>query len=257
MTAQKEETAGMRHDAWVYGVVPADAALRELERRGDRLPEVWVVEAGELGAIAGPAPADDERAVRDQALAHARVLEAAVVDAPVVPFRFGTIVPGAQKVGEDLLLAHHDELAELLRRVGDRVQLTLKAYYDEDLLLREIVERDRQIAQLRDQVRELSEEEGRDPRVQLGELVNAAVEQTRERDAAELLRALEPVTVAAAIDPLEREYMVLNAPLLVERGRQRELEQTVERLAEERADGMRFRLLGPMPPYSFVDAGEG
>lgn len=255
MSATQEHR--QEHDSmWVYGVVPADAALRELEKRGDRLPEVWVVEAGDLGAIAGPAPAEDEKGTRDQALAHARVLEAAIVDAPVVPFRFGIMVAGEQELGEDLLVAHHDELAQVLRRVERRLQMTLKAYYRDDVLLREIVDANPQIARLRDEVRELGEAQSRDARVQLGELVNAAIEQARERDAAELLSALRPVTVAAASDPPEREYMVLNAPLLVERERRSEFEDAVERLADEHGERMRMRLLGPMPAYGFIDVEE-
>jgi Gas vesicle synthesis protein GvpL/GvpF len=256
MTASTHETDEREQrgaGVWVYGVVPANAALRELERRGDSLPEVWVVEAGELGGIAGPAPSDDERGTRDQALAHARVLEAAIVDAPVLPFRFGTIVPDAQEVGEQLLLAHHDELAQLLRRVEGRVQLTLKATYEDEPLLREIVDSNPEIRELHRQLRDLPEDEGRALRVRLGELVSAAVEQAREHDGAELLAQLRDVTVAGSLDPPEREYMVLNAPLLVERDRVGEVEERLELLAEERAGQMRFRLLGPMPAYSFID----
>src|SRR5918912_1361560 len=101
------------NNVWVYGVVPADASLRELERRGDQLPEVWVVESGDLAAIAGNAPEQDAKGTRNQALAHARVLEASIVDSPVVPFRFGIMVPGDQEVASDLLDARHDELAQL------------------------------------------------------------------------------------------------------------------------------------------------
>ncbi|MBS1869301.1 MAG: GvpL/GvpF family gas vesicle protein [Actinobacteria bacterium] len=214
MSAEQQDRRRQEQEGnvWVYGVVPAHAAMRELERRGDRLPEVWVVEAGDLGAIAGPAPAQDEQGTRDQALAHARVLEAAVVDAPVVPFRFGIMVPETEDVGDELLLPQHDELAQLLARVEGRIQMTLKAYYDEDTLLREIVEREPEIARLREELRDMPEDESHAAQVRLGELVSAAVDQARERDAAELLEQLQPVAVSAATDPLEREYMVLNAP---------------------------------------------
>src|SRR5947208_1774305 len=89
---------------WVYGVVPGAASLEELERRADRLPPVWLLEMGELAAIVGDVPEDDAQGVRDQALAHARVLEAAVIDAPVIPVRFGTVVVGGDEaVGNELL----------------------------------------------------------------------------------------------------------------------------------------------------------
>jgi hypothetical protein len=244
-----------KQNVWVYGVVPAGAALEELERR-EGLPDVWVVEAGDLGAIVGNAPDGDAKETRNQALAHARVLEAAVVDAPVVPFRFGIMVPGDQEVGSDLLDAYHDNLAPLLERVESRLQMTLKVYYREDALLREIVDSEPEIAQLREAMREGPEEATRDVRARLGELVSTAVEQRRERDSADILERLKPVSVAAVVEGLEKEFMVLNAPFLVERDRQEEFEDAVEEVAQERQERMSFRLLGPMPAYNFLDVEE-
>jgi hypothetical protein len=259
MSAEGQHNGEGRQDGnntWVYGVVPAGASLEELERRSDRLPEVWVVESGELAAIAGRAPEQGARGTRDQALAHARVLEAAIVDAPVVPFRFGIMVPGDQEVGTDLLDARRDELTQLLKKVERWLQLTLKAYYDEEALLREIVEAEPEADRLRRAMREGPEEATRDVRVRLGELIGKAVEQRRERDSADILERLKPVSVAAAVEPPEKEFMVLNAPFLVERERQQEFEDAVEEVARERGERMRFRLIGPMPAYNFLDVEE-
>src|SRR5919204_1096318 len=233
-----------RQDTWIYGVVPAGASLRELERRheDDGLPQVWVVESGDLGAIVGNRPEDDEKATRNQALAHARVLEAAVADAPVVPFRFGIIVPGDNEVASDLLEPYQDQLTELLKRFENSVQMTLKVYYDDEAVLKEIVDGNEEIASLKEKMREGSEEATRDIRVRLGELVSNALEQRRERDSAEILERLKELSLAATVDGLEMEFMVLNAPFLVERDRQEEFERAVEEVANERQDRMRFRL---------------
>jgi hypothetical protein len=240
---------------WVYGVVPAGAKLEEMERR-DGLPDVWVVETDDLAAIVSEAPAQDAKATRDQALAHARVLEAAIVDAPVVPFKFGTMVPGDdEKVGSDLLEAYHDELAELLRKFEDRVQMTLKVTYHEDAVLREIMDSEPQIAELRKQSQG-PEEQTRNLKVQLGELISKALEQRREADKADIFEQLKPVSVAAVDDPVETEFMVLNAPFLVERDRLDDFEEGVEQVAEERHQRMQFTLQGPMPAYSFLDVDE-
>jgi len=244
-----------KKNVWVYGVVPAGAALEQLERR-EGLPDVWVVEAGDLGAVVGNAPNGDAKDTRNQALAHARVLEATVADAPVVPFRFGIMVPGDQEVGSDLLEAHHDQLAPLLERVEGHVQMTLKVYYREEAVLREIVDNEPEIAQLREAMGEGPEEATRDVRVRLGELVSNAVEQRRQRDSADILERLKPVSVAAVVEGLEKEFMVLNAPFLLERERQQEFEDTVEEVAKERQERMTFRLLGPMPAYNFIDVEE-
>ena len=239
---------------WIYGVVPAGAELRQLRGGEGGMPEVWTVESGELGAIVGPVPRNDARATRDQALAHSRVLEAAVADAPVIPFRFGMIVPGGdQEVSRDLLDAYHDQLAPLLERLQGVLQMTVKVDYHEDVLLREILESEPEIARLRNATSQAPEDAVRDQRIRLGELINAAVESRRQRDAAEIVQALEPAAAAAAVDQLEQEYMVLNEAFLVDRNRAQAFAEAVDTVAAERTDRMRFRLLGPMPPYSFVD----
>jgi hypothetical protein len=244
---------GRKHEStWVYGVIPAGAELKELERRSDRLPPVRVVELGDLAAMVGAAPPrDDAKAIRDQALAHARVLEAAVVDAPVVPFHFGTVVDDGA-VGDELLGAFHDELAQLLESVKDHVQMTLKASYREDVVLQEIVVGYPEIAQLREQTRNSDEIAMRDQRVRLGELVSMALEQARRRDGGAILEHLNPLSVASVAGPLESEFMALNAAFLVERRRLRQFEEAAGSVAAEQGERMHFTLLGPMPAFDFV-----
>jgi hypothetical protein len=252
MTAESPDSTR----TWVYGVVWAGASLDELERRRDELPEVWVVETGDLGAVVGVMPDQDEKGTRDRALAHAHVLEAAAADTSVVPFRFGTIAEGGDDVvASELLEARHDELVRVLESLDGKIQMALKVSYDEDALMREIVASEPEVAQLRDAVRERGPEASQDERVRLGELVGTAVEQRRARDSADIIDRLDPAALATTIGPLETEYMVLSAALLVARDRQSAFERAVEEVAEERKERMRFRLLGPMPAYDFIDTG--
>jgi Gas vesicle synthesis protein GvpL/GvpF len=245
-----------RHQTvWLYGVVPAGAKLKELRRRGDRLPsDVRIMEVGDLAVIIGDPPGSDARATRDQALAHARVLEAAVVDTPVVPFRFGMVMDDSE-IGSELLGTRHDELAELLENVRDDVQFTLKVDYLEDVAMGEIIKSQPMIAQLREQTRGLDEDTTRDARVRLGELISIALGELRQRDANAITERLKPFSVSFAIEPLESHFMALNAPFLVERRRSREFDEAVASVADEQSHRMRFTLLGPMPAYNFVGAG--
>jgi hypothetical protein len=238
----------------VYGVVPVAASLEELERRADRLPPVWLLEVGELAAIVGDAPEKDAHGVRDQALAHARVLEAAVIDATVIPVRFGTVVDGGDEaVGTELLEANRDEWARLVERFGGLVQMTLKVEYNEDAILREIVVNQPAIARLRDRSRRGSEAATHGARARLGELVHNALSQQAEAHAGHLLMRLRPLSVAAIAAEPESEFMVLNGVCLIERKHMREFEATAEAIADEQTELMQFTLLGPMPPYNFLD----
>jgi hypothetical protein len=238
---------------YVYGVVRADADIGHLaQHNGDGAPEVELVEAGDLAALITPAGGDDEASVRESVLAHARVLERATETATVVPMRFGMVFPDAETVGSDLLDARHDALVGLLDQLEGHVQMTLKVAYHEEAVLRDIVAGEPEIARLREATSEGSEQETYDARVRLGELINAAIEQRRQRDGQEILSSIDSLTVATTSEAAESEFMVLNAPLLVERERISELEDTLEQLAQERLELMAFRLLGPMPAYHFV-----
>ena len=247
------ETIANGDKTWVYGVIPADATLTELERRRDRIPQdVRVQKIDDLALIVGDAPPPDPRATRDQALAHARVLEAAAADAPVVPFRFGTMVTSGAEASE-LLGPWHDRLSELLERTRGRVQLTLKAEYLSDAVLREIMADNPEIRALREQTQGLDEMAARDLRVRLGELVSIALEALRQRDAAAIVERLGAIADAYTIGPLESEFMVVNAPFLVERDRMPQFEEAAAALAEEQAQRMHMTLLGPMPAYDFIE----
>jgi hypothetical protein len=243
---------------WVYGVVPAGAALKELEKRRDRLPEASVIEMGDLGAIVGDAPdEDDAKAIRDQALAHAQVLEAAVVDAPVVPMRFGTVVEGGDdEVGSQLLEARRDDLSRYLNRVKDHVQLVLKVNYDEETVLREILENQPDIKKLWQASREGPEIATRDARARLGELIFNTVEQLRQRDSREILEQLKSVVVAGSVQDVEKDFMVLNVAFLIERDGRDKFDEALEKVASERSERMHFTLQGPMPAYDFIEQEE-
>jgi hypothetical protein len=239
---------------YVYGVVRAKGRP-PLGGEGVEGRPLALIDHGDLAAIVSDVPADDAKATRDQALAHARVLEAAVEDAAVVPLKFGTVCPGDEQVGKGLLEERHDELAEILKRVEGHVQMTLKVTYHEDAVLREIMDSEPQIAELRKQSQG-PEEQTRNLKVQLGELISKALEQRREADKADIFEQLKPVSVAAVDDPVETEFMVLNAPFLVERDRLDDFEEGVEQVAEERHQRMQFTLQGPMPAYNFLDVDE-
>jgi hypothetical protein len=172
----------------------------------------------------------------------------------VVPFRFGTVVQGGdQAVGSELLEPYHDELARRLQTVKDVVQMTLKAVYDEQAVLRDIIESEPELAALQEQTRTGPEEATQGARARFGELLYNAVGARRERDSAGIVESLQGVSVAASPDELESEFMVLNVPFLVKRDRIEKFEDVVEKVADDHRELMRFTLLGPMPAYNFIE----
>jgi hypothetical protein len=248
-SATRAEETDQAIGTYVYGVVRPGGSVDVDSEEG--VPEVRVVEAGDLAALVSDSP---EKASREAVLSHNRVLEAALDDSPVVPFRFGFVMKDDDSVRKEILEAHHDELAKLLDSLEGRVQYALKVYYHEDAVVADVLAGEPELARLRDQVRGQPEDATYKQRVRLGELLNKAIEQRRQRDGKEILDTLRPLAEAVDLEGPEDELMLANVVFLLDRDRVDEFDATLEEFASERVELMRFRLIGPVPAYNFIDA---
>jgi Gas vesicle synthesis protein GvpL/GvpF len=231
--------AGERTDVEAPGVGAAHAGVRRVVHR-DVAALVSDVEPGPLAAA---------RELR----AHWRVLEEAISRATVLPVRFGTVMENDEALVEQFLAPRHDQLAGQLAELAGKVQLTVKASYDEERLMRAVVEDSPAVARLRERVRGLPQDATYYDRIKLGELVAGGVEQARERDTALVLGRLEPLAMAARAEKPSTQDGAVNTAFLVERSRVDEFSRAVAALESEVGERMKLRYVGPMPPYSFTE----
>jgi hypothetical protein len=228
----------------VHGVVPADASGLPEEAR--------VVTSGALAALVGALPAEGQ-ASRQDLERHQRVLTEALEATTVLPMRFGVVVDDDDAVRREILDHNADALRALLEQLEGRVQMTLKAFYAEDVLLREVLSEEPEIARLSNALRGQPEGASREARIDLGRRIAAAVELRRGEDRARLRAAVEPVVEDVVDDEPASERVAAQLQLLVHRDRREELDTAVERLAAQEEGRLGLRYLGPLPPYSFAN----
>ena len=241
------------HAVYVYGVVAASESVEVTPPgNGQEQAPVRKVEHEDLAALVTDVPRGPLVAA-SKLRAHWRVLEEAASRATVLPVRFGTVLDSDRAVREDFLAPQRERLAALLEALAGKVQLSVKGFYDEERLLREVVEASPAVARLRARVAGLPEAAGYYDRIRLGELVAAEVERRRQRDASLVLERLSPLAVAAHGEQPTTQDGVVNAAFLVERSRIDDFSRVVGRLTEEVSDRIRIRYVGPLPPYSFAD----
>jgi len=241
---------------YIYGAVrSADLPELDLDVRGEDEAAVRAIEKSGVAALVSEledASLEAAAALR----AHWRVLEKVAERATVAPVRFGTVLADEDAVIEEFLDPEGERLTELLGALAGKVQLSVRTFYDEDDLLTGVVERSPAIAQLREALKGKPEAAGYYDRIRLGELVSAEIENARAADTNLVLGRLEPLAVDVSAEPPGSTDMAVNAAFLVEKERVDEFSRAVAALTEEVGDRMRVRFVGPMPPYSFADAGE-
>ncbi|WP_435205312.1 GvpL/GvpF family gas vesicle protein [Micromonospora sp. bgisy143] len=239
---------------FIYGLVPADVeATPDAAGVGDPPGEVTVVRHGDLAALVSEVPLDAPLGRAPDLRAYQELLDGTAVVAPVLPVRFGTVVTGADAV-LDLLRPHHDRFAAALAEFEGRVQYVVQGRFDEQALLRAVLDENPAAAQLAEQVRGRAEAASRKPRIRLGELISQAVELRREAENRRLLDVTAEYVVTTQLRPPTHELDAGHVALLVDTDREGDLVDVLEQYAQDRRGLLRLRLLGPLAPYDFVDA---
>lgn len=226
---------------YVYGVAERGLALRGSGVVDGRL---GTIEHGSLAAIISPVPSLQLRAKRRDLLAHQDVLERAFARGTVIPFRFGTVFADEDSVFSELLEPRHDAFARLLASLRNVVELSVRAYYIEEAVLRELVAESPNIARLK----------GRGNDVALGEAVADALAAKRAAEAAAIERVLVPLANDAVIEPPRTDYELFRGAFLVERAEIDTFDLEMNTFARERDGTIVFKYVGPLPPHSFVDS---
>ncbi len=240
---------------YVYGVVPASTAPPA--RTGIGGAAVETIASGATAAIVSDVCGDELVAGREELLIHAQVLEDALAGGVVLPMRFGAVMAGADSVRHELLERHHDALVSQLSELKGKVELRLRAVFEETALMSDVVRDNPDIAALREALRGQDEDATYYERIRLGEMVAAAVERKREAAGQEILDALAPLALAVDVGDLGHERVALNASFLVERKRIAQFDDAVDEIGRAHEGRMRLKYTGPLPAHSFVELSVG
>ena len=207
----------------------------------------------DLSAVISNAPLAKYVVSKDNLLAHARVVEHAMKEFTVLPVRFCTVAANAEEIRR-LLERRYKELKHLLRDLDGKVELGVKALWaDMTLIFREIVDENEEIKRLKAQIDERSSRQTHSQRIAIGEMVQAALEAKKEREGEDLLNGMKRISVDYRLNKTIGDKMLLNAAFLVDRAREKEFDDLMERLDRRFRERIKFAYVGPVPPYNFVN----
>jgi hypothetical protein len=238
---------------YVYGVARSDADHGRRDDVAGLSPSTAVrtVEGAGLAALVSDVGVDWHAASRKDVAAHDRVLSELMRGLTVVPMRFGIVLASDAAVRERLLQRHADELTALIDRLDGCEQMSVKAYYEEEGLLRAVLARRPDLKERADELedRPVAQTQGR--RIALGQAVASAVEEQRELDVRSLVEPLSALVEELQVEPGASDRHLATVQLLVRREGRAGLDAAVTRLAHDHERRIALRYVGPIPPYSF------
>lgn len=222
---------------YLYGITRPRELPKRLADQG-----ISLVAVEDRAAVVSELQEGPVEATRRNLLAHADVVEQLHEEAVVLPARFGRVLESREDALELLALP---EVESLLERHERTCELTLTGTYEESVLAEVGVG----LQSLRDAYRAAPSV---DAGIALGEAVGQGLADRRARDASVVLDALGPLALDVVQGEPAGEFAAFDLALLVERDRVEPVEARVGELATRLSPPLHFKLVGPLPPYSFV-----
>jgi hypothetical protein len=237
---------------YLYGVVP-NGELGRIDAEGIGGERVELLEHNQLAAVVSPM-GRSPRVTRRDLQRHLEILEQAFERTTILPCPFGTVVASREEIVQSLLAPREKELRAAIKRLSGKAQMNVKVLYVEDVLLRELVESNAEIARLRERTLRTGDA-GYYERIRLGELVAASIASRREQDSERIVSRL--ATAADDVVVENEDDTAIRASFLVERKQLKRFDERLEELARDGQPILRFEVIGPLPPTAFASAYAG
>jgi len=219
---------------------------------GGRGDEVYTICFDDIATLVSNAPIKKYRVSRENTIAHEKAIEAVMAEHTVLPVRFATVTEDEEKVMK-ILEAEHDRFKELLNQMKDKTEIGFKAIFKEDVVYKDILEKYENIRALKEKIAGLPPEKTYHQRMEIGEMVEAALQQEKQTIEEDILNTLSPLAVEVKTNDPYGELMIINAAFLVEKEKEAEFDNQVQALGDKYDEEVKFKFVGSLPPFNFVN----
>jgi hypothetical protein len=213
---------------------------------------VYTVGFNNLAAVVSDTPIVIYDPTRENVLAHEFVNETVMREHTVIPMSFGTVFRSEEDVSE-LLRSTHQAFSDVLDKMRDKIEFGLKILWEREKVIANIERDNDEIRRLKDEISRHTASSTYFARMQLGRLIESALEEMSTRYVADIHDSLKPVAVASRSNKPIGDLMILNAAFLVERSQEASFDEKVKEISRKYEDLLRFKYSGPWPPYNFVN----
>jgi hypothetical protein len=220
---------------------------------GERGDEVLTIGYDDLSMVVSNHSITKLAANRQSMIGHEKVVEEVMKEFDsVLPVRFGTIASSADEI-RNLLDRRYREFKSALRDMEHKVELGVKGIWNGmDVVFSEIVEGSEAIRNLRKHLRGKGGQNVQ-AKISVGQLVKKELDQKKEKQAEEVVDRLRRMSYEYKLNKTIGDEMFMNVAFLVDKGREKEFDNTMDDLCDEYEDRMKFMYAGPLPVFNFVN----
>jgi hypothetical protein len=251
-SASAETDPAFAEGKYVYCIIRNDRSREFGEIGIGSGARVYTVSHKDLAAVVSDTPIVIYDPTRENVLAHEFVNETVMREFTLIPMSFGTIFRSENDV-KALLNSTYQAFTDVLDKMQGKIEFGLKILWDRDLVVAAIERDNDEIRRLKDEITRNAASSTYFARMQLGRLVEAAMEEASNRYVNHIHEQLKEVSVASRSSKVIGDRMILNAAFLVERKDEKAFDEKVKSISLQYEDLLTFKYTGPWPPYNFVN----
>ena len=194
----------------------------------------------------------DKKELTKHVAIHQKVQEVVMKDYDVCPMAFGVIAPSVDEV-QRILERVYLQFKTALKKIEGKAEFVVQVWWDQRKLLKELANTNPEIQKLKQEMSLKSSILGMPIKLKVGKLIYEKVENQREAYIKDVREELDSLSYDSTLNKLIEDEMIANFSFLIERAKEPELDKKMQELGKKYEGKLRFKYIGPMPPYSFVN----
>ncbi|MEW6087322.1 MAG: GvpL/GvpF family gas vesicle protein [bacterium] len=223
---------------------------------GGRGDELYTICFKDISAVVSNSPIMKYPVSRENMILHEKAIETVMAKHTVLPVRFCTIAEDEKEI-KRILVKEYDKFKDLLNEFIGKRELGLKAVFlakgGKGDIYSYILEKYQDIKVLKEKIQEMSFEKTYYQRMEIGKMVEIALEKEKASIKNEILNTLLPLSLDVKVNNTYGELMLINAAFLVEKSKETEFDLKVQQLDERYGSDVKFKYIGTLPPFNFVN----
>lgn len=168
----------------------------------------------------------------------------------IIPVKFGIMVQRQEEI-KRILKKGYGQINTNLKEMENKIELDVAALWnDMETVLKEIGEEEG-VKQLKEEAASKPPDQIFEVKINLGKMVKETLDKKRDKCASEILNILKKEAETHRSHDVMDDSMIMNGAFLIKKNNQKPFELKVDQLDKRFKSAVNFRIIGPLPPYSF------
>lgn len=240
---------------YIYGIIPNFYSSEMFRSIQDS--EIYTIPFQNISAIVSNMEGTDLNYSDRETLGHLLVHHQKTIEglmnkgfSMIVPMKLGTIV-GSKEEAAQILAKGYDLIIATLKKIEFLTEIDIVvSWADFPNVLKELSLHP-DILALKEEVMKDADQLSKIDQVKMGMLVQEKLDERNKLIELNILDSLASTSLDIKTHEVMNDQMITNSAFLIERSKKEKFEQLIEQIDREYKDALNFKLVGPLPFYSF------